>query len=94
MDLLNITNWTKIHDFFIFQTTVLKFGDLLGGGGGLKVGNKCKILAKYLNTTIVTMKFKGKAKLITVILHFYLLWLIFQLQITCYETVSFCLTFA
>ena len=39
MDLLKMTNRTKIHEFykkfkkgnFIFQATVLKFGDLLGG---------------------------------------------------------------
>ena len=36
----------KIKNIFIFQATVLKFGDL--SGGGVEVGNKCKISAQYL----------------------------------------------
>ena len=58
MDLLNMTNRAQIHEFykkvekiFIFQATVSKFGDLLGGW---KLAKNAKLL--HNTSKIITAK--------------------------------------
>ena len=74
MDLFNMTNRAQIHEiykkvkieeiFFIFQTTVLKFGDLLWNGSDQQIQNFSTISPKLcqlgnktgtrgVNTTVV-----------------------------------------